>query len=135
MNTKPRIKTVLLSLAALLVALICVVIGAMIIQHVTHGANTSMKRISASTVAFTDLSDTNETSIGALQEGQRIIYALDLEQGDVELWIENEAGDRMTERKGVEGTEVDCPENGEYFLVTEGRDATFNVSVSIYEAP
>lgn len=133
MNSKANNKAVRRKGALLLIALACMLIFTAAIHIVKHGANPSMQRILASTFAFHDFSDTYEISLGLLREGQVLAYEWDIEQGAVELWIENDAGKRLSGSDDLEGLQIECPEDGEYFMVVAGSDAAFSVSVSIFD--
>lgn len=98
-----------------------------------HRTDRSMQAISASTYAFQDFSDTRMISLGLLQEHQILVYELVVEKGNVELWVENSAGERYTAIKGARGMEFEVLEDGEYSLVISGSEATFHMSSSILE--
>lgn len=94
------------------------------------------RAISASTEAFYQLSEEREIELGPIQADQLIIYSLSIESGIADVWIENDAGEQMPVSKfPFERGSYSCfiSVDDSYSMWVSGKEATFHVSLSIYE--
>lgn len=91
--------------------------------------------ISSTTMSVYHLQGDDEMELGNLHQDEVVRCVAMPDDGSFNAWIENEAGEIVSDDLTRLRIMFEVPADGVYFLVLSGQYATFTMEITVYPAP